>query len=250
MGLHLGTHLEAVLGTELGEDLAPRFPWSGFENNLVLALDAHLGIQTETGVSTWSDQSSQANHVSQADTGKQPALSSFGGRPAIDFDGVDDFLRTASFSGISGQDSTVFVVAKFDVASGNFGLTDLSDIATSTNRYQNFFHNGNQLYFRNYGTRTTNYTYTDTTNAHVVEGVNENSGQAELLEDGVSQDTDATANTSPVPTILVVGDAEDGSHKMNGVIQSVLIFNTNMSAADRSTIRGRLGLRWGISVTT
>lgn len=223
------------------------YPWTGFSP--VCALDARLGTQTETGVRTWSDQSGNGNHVEQTDTAKQPALSTFNGRPALDFDGVDDFLRTASFSGMINENNTIFVVAHFDIASGNMGLVDLSEVVGLTNRYVSFFHNSTNLYYRCGGVKTTLYSFSDTTSSFVFEGVNDDAGNAEILENGVSQDTDATASGFADPTILVVGDTEDGGNKMNGMIQSVLIFDTNLSSADRSVIRGRLGSVWGITVS-
>jgi hypothetical protein len=65
------------------------------QQGLVLWLRADAGISRDGGsVSQWSDQSSAGNHAIQPALALRPRLASaaIAGQPAVEFDGVDDFL--------------------------------------------------------------------------------------------------------------------------------------------------------------
>ena len=69
-------------------------------------------------VSAWNDKSGQANHVVQATGSKQPLWVDRlqDTLPIIRFDGTDDFLKIASWSGGALATSTSYMVFKPDVA--------------------------------------------------------------------------------------------------------------------------------------
>lgn len=63
------------------------------------AADASTITQSGGTVSQWNDKSGNNRHVSQAISSRQPAYSATGlnSKPAIDFDGTDDYLKNAAF---------------------------------------------------------------------------------------------------------------------------------------------------------
>lgn len=87
--------------------------------------------ETSGKVSQWDDQSGNANHLTQANADQRPVktASALNGYPSIDFDGIDDIMKTAAFT--LDQPETVFVIFKqntwtdgdrvFDGFYGNFG---------------------------------------------------------------------------------------------------------------------------------
>lgn len=66
-----------------------------------------IGITVATGVSQWSDQSGNNRHLTQATGANQPALQ---GDNTILFDGVNDYLKTSSFTLV--QPSTVYILGQ------------------------------------------------------------------------------------------------------------------------------------------
>ena len=64
--------------------------------DLVLWLDADVGVTVATGVSQWDDQSGLGNHATQGVGAEQPAYiasdANFNGHGSVDSDGVDDSL--------------------------------------------------------------------------------------------------------------------------------------------------------------
>ena len=91
-------------------------------SGLVIHLDAS-SISGANGsiVTQWSDSSGLGNHATQGTTGSQPTLVSqstdFKGRPAVKFDGVDDFLNLPSGAScpVDVTSFTTLIVAKYDV---------------------------------------------------------------------------------------------------------------------------------------
>jgi hypothetical protein len=93
----------------------------GFDNNeLDTSTLATFCFGTNGFVKTWYDQSGNANHATQTTTGSQPKIYDSitgvvteNGKPALDFDGVNDsFALTASVSAIASDYSFFIVIEK------------------------------------------------------------------------------------------------------------------------------------------
>jgi hypothetical protein len=82
-------------------------------------------VTLATGVSQWTDLSSNARHLLQATPTKQPAYSAaaLNGHATITGDGVDDFLKTATFTAIA-QPFVMYGVMN-EVTAGAPGAHDL-----------------------------------------------------------------------------------------------------------------------------
>ena len=89
-------------------------PKTLFGSRLLLWSRADLGVTLTSGVvSAWADQSTSANHWTQGTTANRPAVSAsaINGKPAISFDGSNDFLATSG--NITLGVCTIVMVAKF-----------------------------------------------------------------------------------------------------------------------------------------
>lgn len=250
-GKALGVRLGVRLGDRLGTSLAPAtvLPWSGFESNLVLALDAQLGITVATGVSQWSDQSPQENHLLQGTTSKQPAVSTNNGFASVSFDGTDDDMKKSSATGFTNDgDFTFFSVHKWNTT-GVSGAIFEASVGTTVNTgvawMQEFF-GTNRLNWRRLSGDARDLTIPTTT--HVWEGTSTPTNR-ELFKDGTSRATDTSTRTIGTINHITIGALVFNGYYLDGHIHSVLVFNTVLSAGQRSTIRSRLGARWGVTVS-
>ncbi|MDI9463635.1 MAG: hypothetical protein QM368_08545 [Bacillota bacterium] len=86
---------------------------------LVLHLDASAlqGLEDKSPVESWEDLSGTGNHVSQDNPGSRPTYLANGlyGKPAVKFDGVDDYLNqpwTGTGGTLELEAATVFLVLK------------------------------------------------------------------------------------------------------------------------------------------
>lgn len=224
-------------------------PWSGFESDLILALDANLGIATETGVSQWSDQSSQGNHLLQATPSQQPAVSTNNGHPSVSFDGANDDMKRASATGFPNDGSfTFFAVSKWNGTGVNGAIFE-SSVGTTVNTGMAFMQ-------ENFGTNHINwrrlsgdarYTTVPTT-TDVWEGTSTPTNRG-LFQNGTSRATDNTTRTIGTIDHITIGALVFNGYYLAGHIHSLLVFSALLSAANRSVIRGRLGSRWGVAVS-
>lgn len=101
--------------------------------NLSMWLKADaLGLANNAAVSSWTDFASSPHHPVQATGGKQPLYktSILNGLAIVRFDGVDDRLKTASFT--LNQPITRFVVAKLNSTGDNQYIIDGNVINTAT----------------------------------------------------------------------------------------------------------------------
>ena len=63
-------------------------------------------------LSTWNDLSGNGYHLGQMDKSKQPLFIHDNGKPAVKFDGVDDFMSTGPFAAPIAQPNTIILVAR------------------------------------------------------------------------------------------------------------------------------------------
>jgi len=106
------------------------------------ALLTHVGTSpTDNGfIETWYDQSGNGNDATQATASAQPKIVNSGSvitenvKPAVQFDGSDDYLQSQN-QWISGtQDRSLISVSKYigSVPTSNFGIYALTNINNST----------------------------------------------------------------------------------------------------------------------
>ena len=116
------------------------------------AIATHCG-SANGYVVTWYDQSGNANNATQSTSGNQPqiyngtAVLTENGKPAVDFDGSDDFLDSALR--VNTTDIAVTSVQKFDnVSGGQISITISERSGHLLYFFYNDVSNGLKLYYR------------------------------------------------------------------------------------------------------
>lgn len=230
-------------------------PWTLIDDtNLVLALDARFGVAIATGVNPWSDQSRQMNNHSNPTTSKQPAYVADSGKLGVEFDGVDDWLENRAFSGVTaGDEFTYFIVCRFKTQGQTDWALSNSDVLDTNSQGMQFLQNaaaGGRFEFQHGGGGSTQVgvEIPSDTNRHVFT-INGQTTKTEMFRDGSS----VAVDTSPTITLRdivhsVLGARPDKTVPAEYVLHSLLIYNTLLSAGDRSTVENALGAVWGVTI--
>jgi hypothetical protein len=219
---------------------------------LVLWLDANDpaadGTQpsNNSNLSSWVDKSGNKNNATQATGANQPLFKTnmSGGLPAIEFDGVNDFMLTTNTLTVG--DNTIFVVQKiltvadtrllFWYSGGGNGFYFLNgqDGASGGN-------GGSVDFFT-----PTNFIYnTALSTGFYITSRKRASTTATLYKNGVSQ-ASAACNSGNLIGAICLGGANGASACGNNDICEVLVYRRALSDAERSTIDTYLKNKWGI----
>ena len=218
--------------------------------NLKLHLRSDLAVtSSSSAVSSWGDVSGFDNDASQSTSANQPTLvsNSMNGNPVIRFDGTNDYLLSSLTSTLGIQNNTyeVFVVAKSSSSNIQF-------LFASGGWEQYEYHlNGSQgarfipvsSTYIDHGTVSS---YTNG-NAHVFSARASSSGGA-VRVDGIDGAT--TSNnilSSSAVNFWLGARGSDLTNYFYGDMAEVLLYNTNLSASDRSTVEHYLANRYGIT---
>lgn len=155
-------------------------------------------------VATINDETGNGHTASQATAGKKPVLRStgLGGKPAWEFDGVDDFAQTGSFTAI-GQPATIVLVCQFLALSGT---NEPIDGIGSSNRMI-VFSNATSRYSINAGTSIA--AGTTNTSPHALIAEFNSAANDTLLVDGTNVITGEAGSQSA--TGLTLGARFDGT---------------------------------------
>lgn len=211
-------------------------------------------------VGSWDDASGNGNHVTQGTSGNRPLLklSIQNGKPVLRFDGSNDVLVKAALT-LADAGLSVFVVGKLTasgsyphlVAYGASGAGSWGLRTVSATGKLSFVDNGS-----NGGAGETSAAVSVTSTAanlagtgfHLLEG-HVSSGDAwEILVDAASKDT---ASNTFDPTAGGAQDIQIGGRTASslywpGDIAAVLIYNANVSAPNKASIRQFLNDKYAI----
>ena len=228
-------------------------------NNLQLWLKADAGVTTNASgaVTQWADQSGAGNNAAQTDDTAAPlwVADAQNAKPAIHFDGANDYLDVASSTSIAitGDISSFFVVRFDDFASYRsvWGKTagPNGNLPASTDYYL-VPGSGTPRVFRGDGglengfvdssARVRPATYVvlgfemaGTTMTHYLNGQAAGSGEI-------------TAALADAGTALKIGSREDLFTKMKGDIAELLIYDTALSDTNRDSVINYLKLKYNI----
>ncbi len=88
---------------------------------LWLRADSFSDLADGAPIPSWPDVSGNNNNANQANAALQPVLvkSAFNGKPAVWFDGADDFLASVDSATLRPNEMTIITVASFDVVDNN-----------------------------------------------------------------------------------------------------------------------------------
>ena len=217
-------------------------------SNLKLWLRSDLAVTSaSSAVSTWGDVSGLGNDATQSTSANQPTLvsNSMNGNPVIRFNGTNSKLTlpTSATLGIQGNPYEMFVVAKSSSSNVQFL------IAGGANEQFEYHLNGVGARFipitSSYIDEGTATAYTDG-NAHIFSARASSSGGA-VRVDGIDGGTSSANILSSNSGALQLGVRSDGTYYFNGDIAEVILYNTNLSTSDRSTVEHYLANRYGIT---
>ncbi len=216
--------------------------------NLKLHLRSDLAVTSaSSAVSSWGDVSGFDNDASQSTSANQPTLvsNSMNGNPVIRFDGTNSKLTlpTSATLGIQSNPYEMFIVAKSSSSNVQFLIAG---------GYENFEYHLNGAAGARFIPLNSTFidkgsagNYADG-NAHVFSARASSSGGA-VRVDGTDGGTSSADILSSNSGALQLGVRSDGTYYFNGDIAEVILYNTNLSTSDRSTVEHYLANRYGIT---
>jgi hypothetical protein len=225
--------------------------------NLKLWLSADQGVTStvDGAVTSWEDRSGNLNHASQADNASAPVLvmDAINGKPALHFDGVDDFMSVANSPSvaIAGDISSFFVVRFDDFATFRaVWAKTLNNVPRATDWYAlpgsgipRLYRGGTGEGFVDGGVGLTagqfqiaGFDMTGTTARHYLDGVETSLGQiVQPLQDAGRP--------------LFIGTRDDRVTRMQGDIAEIIIYNAALPIRERNLIFRYLAEKYGLAVT-
>ena len=221
---------------------------------LVLWLDAGFGLYQETTgasattpatepsdpVGTWEARTGQ--YATATATTKRPLLGLFGSAPALTFDGVDDFLSTATSPLVGGASASASVFARFYY--GAVPLTGKAGVFGQANDQIEMFSDGDAGNFvgrsRDNGTNYRAANLTQVSQGTWYTGGVTNDGPNSLVTAyrGASTATAATSGGLLASTGgFSVGAQSSGALGwLNGSIAALVVYSRPLTAGERSQL--------------
>lgn len=217
-----------------------------------LWLDASQQVANDgANITSWSDASGNGNNAAQTIGYKKPKYRTNGinGMPAVDFDGIDDYLYTGSNSNFNSNQSTHFVVYERSTVNAgsnclfNMDFNEASNLiftSTSTNNSQIYVKNSlgqpQRLYF---GTSVNNIL------SSVWDG---SAGTLTGFLNGSQKGPKATvSNTATGHNLCRVG-AFNTNFKFNGNMGEVIYYTSILNSAERNIVENYLSAKYQIPV--
>jgi hypothetical protein len=234
-------------------------------SGLQLWLDATTGLFDATtggsaattdasAVARWEDQSGNAYHVTQSDSGRRPILKTNqqNGLNVLRFDGASNgqyLFGASNFSISGGTNRSVFTVFKRDDANLRNMIAWGSGATGALNAYT-------PEYFLRFAGTTKGYTNQGTNGSWTIwsviaDGSTLNDYDAYFDGGGVATanatlSTGTTINTTS--SALYVGTSATGpaSNNLDGDLAEVLIYDSALSTSDREAVRDYLNAKWAV----
>ncbi|MEQ9309336.1 MAG: FG-GAP-like repeat-containing protein [Balneolaceae bacterium] len=218
-------------------------------DSLQLHLKADAGvILTGTEVTSWTDQSGNANNATQTSSTNRPVLvdNSMNGEPVIRFNGTNSFLQlpAATNLGIQSNDYELFIVARSATANTNVEFL----LAGSIEQYE--LHTNGSGGIR-YIPKTLVYIdegsvgdYTDTEPHLYNLRATDTYGSVTVDVDNSTQSN--TNSRSSDGGNLYLGARANGSLVLNGDIAEVLLYNAVLSESGRDSVESYLKGKYNI----
>lgn len=250
----MGSSLETVFGMGNPPQGSTFLPSS--LTGLVLWLDANqiAGIVSGTSISAWTDQSGQANHVTQASAASQPVFVTnvLNGKPAVQFNGGQtlagpdlDLPTTAHVVGAVSAFSTAPSGVHYAIIEkGVLGAGQQYAIAfqnTTTVLQYNYFISGVAQEVATANTANSANSY----KAHVVTW---NGSAYSFYRSGVADGSLTTTLSGSLQNQLVRvgGDTDSSSNFLKGNITEVFLYNRILTSAELTQLNSYLKTKWAV----
>ena len=229
-------------------------------DGLGLHLDATVAASitiTGSGVSTWADQSGNDNDVTQSTDANRPTETTINSLNAILFDGSDFLSRLAASVGteLDGPAHTVFAVVnkQYDVADLWPGVISRSNLSWTTGwriASPDSTGTGMNASMGHFSSRTAGITTTstgaDAFDIYAFTIVGDDDALNTFLNNTLVDTEDPASMASASLFDLVVGasDNSTNSYGLVGSIGEILIYDTVLSADDRTAVYDYLAGKW------
>jgi hypothetical protein len=249
-----GQYAIAGPGHELAARPGPsiwRAPASGLLVWLKADKDVRLG---PSGIALWGDQSGGDNNASQAAPGSQPSLvpQAVGGRPALRFDGADDFLLLAGGFNDFRQGLSAFIVARVSPGSTWVRFLDLGQGPCANNIFFGRKGAASQLGFWVYASGVTagkvdgpgGIVPDQFQTASAVLGAQ---GRVTLYRNGQEVASGTTSEPTMAtrrPATIAKGNYDPADPFFKGEIAEVLLYNRAVSETERVYIEAYLHAKY------
>jgi len=259
-----GASLTYVSGPIIGSGGDPDPDWNG--NAMQLWLKADDGVEKSAGVAAgdgetvqyWRDKSNNTYDATQSNSGKRPKFvaSAHYGKPALEFDGGDDFLDLGDVLDQEKNDFTIFTVfsSPFRSVSENERLLAK---ASGSDKYETcIFREGHSsidegMYiFYGDGSNSGYAGGVGGDYSKLLDGSLHISTSVVDFEDTISQyldgGTPATADISHITgsqsnsSSLCIGASSSGSYTFQGQIAEILMYQAALSDSDRQAVESYL----------
>jgi hypothetical protein len=212
------------------------------------------GLNDEDAVSQWNDISGNDKHATQANAGRQPKYKTnvIEGKPAVEFDGVDDSL-TSSLSS-PGDDYTAFaIVYPHSVSAASGDLLTYGYTVMATTSLYGLWLTIREENIRHYAYSGAVGTYGQTSGLGIsvneaillsVNAIRNTANGANIYLDGSNKLTHTPADTAWAGSFCI-GDLRDNRKIVfDGLIAEILVYNTTLSDTDRASVEQYLGDKW------
>ena len=221
-----------------------------------LAADKITGLVDGDVVTTWSDSSGQSNDFTQSTASKKPLYKTniFKSKPAIKFDGIDDFLLSVPGAEVTGStDYSVFAVFSYH-GQGDW-MTPVSIGAGGNPMVRYFQLDGSTP--RNIRTECKNAGGVVVVNAvgsdvsidatYIGSVVNDSSVSLVQYLNGVADAEGVPCNLSAhTLTRFTVGSASQPTNYAGCYLAEVVFYNRAVTGPERRRIEGYLGRKYGV----
>jgi len=185
-------------------------------------------------VSTWYDQSGNANNATQATTTSQPKIVSAGALVVggIDFDGFNDGLSTtgqvlttsAFFATSVVQHDTGVIGANGESVCGQYELSTSGRFHLSANASNEY------SFFANATDSIVGLTTGAVGTSQTLISIDGDGSNAEIWRDGTSKATDTYSGFTPAMLDFTIGIDSSGQREFDGKIAEVIVYDSSQSA--------------------
>jgi len=225
------------------------FPTIASSRNVMwLKADTGTGQTVDgTAVSTWADQTTNGNTVTQATGANQPLYKTniLNGRPVVRFDGSNDVLSKTGFNNLPSGTAyrSVFTVTSYR-SNGFGGFT--YGTAASTAAFGLVINSSGNLSVQTFGTDYNSATTALNTGALLQEAVF--NGLSYLIEykNGASIGTFTTSNLNTGTNGIQIGAEIDGSPFLNMDLAEALVFNTPLSNLEKAEVENYIKVKYNL----
>ena len=215
-------------------------------------------------VSTWSDQSGNANDVSQATSGEQPTWvdATINGLPVVRFDGSNDVLDGPASNALIGdnqEDLTVMVVYKTTSTTREY----IASIKRATNSTllsleTNYDGSATNAGYTGYLTRNEANSahsrivdagpWNDDTPVLMTAWIDDSNRELFINGTSESNDTNGMQDVSGNTAVFTLGAFYDGAEHFEGDIAEFIIFTSALNSAQRRIVENYLAAKYNLTI--